>query len=132
MRLQTFRQHHMEKNHKLNVVNFVRETHPEVALDNIASPNRALSRESLKRERYGKRKKLRIMMYCLAEAHTRATQSLFATTPQQRNKSHLGMFNLVAKPKTADSLALAHSMVSIIREACTEWFNCHSNQNNGN
>ena len=32
------------------------------------------------------------------------------------------MLDFVAKHKTADPLALAHSMVSIIKEACTEWF----------
>ena len=85
------------------------------------------------------------MMHCLAEAHRRAKQSLFATTPQasimqdgadsklfsryacctnqlQRKNAHLRVFNLFATHSTADFLALAHSMVSIIKEACTEWF----------
>ena len=142
----------MGKSHTFNATTFVRDTHPGVALDNIASPiedfrdllQNTKPRKLKMRERYGKRKKLRNMMYCLAEAHRRATQCLFATTPQasimqdgadsklfaryacctnqlQRTNGHLGVFNFVAKHKAADSLALAHSMDSIVKEACTEW-----------
>ena len=37
-RLQTLKQHQKQKNHKLNAINFVRDTHPEVTMDGIASP----------------------------------------------------------------------------------------------
>ena len=84
-------------------------------------------------------------MYCLAEAHRRCKQGVFATTSQasimqdraaamlfarlscctkdlQRCGGHLGIYDTVTKHKTADSLALAQSMVSIVTDACTEWF----------
>ena len=84
-------------------------------------------------------------MYCIAEAHRRCKQSVFATTSQisimqdgaasklfarftccgkslQRYAGHLGIYHTVTKHKTADSLAMAQSMVSIVTDACTEWF----------
>ena len=122
-------------------------------MDVIASPiedfrnllQNIKQRKLKKAEAYGKRKKLRKMMYCLAEAHRRCKQSVFATTSQasimqdgaaskffarfscctkdlQRYAGHLGIYDTVTKHKTSDSLALAQSMVSIVTDACTEWF----------
>ena len=85
------------------------------------------------------------MMYCIAEAHRRYKQSVFATTSQaaimqdgaasklfaifsccdknlQRYAGHLGIYHIVTEHKTSDSVAIAQSMVSIVTEACTEWF----------
>ena len=69
-RLQTFRQHHMGKSRTFNAISFVRDTHPEVALDSIASPiedfrdlPQNIKQIKLKMcEGYGKREKLRKMM----------------------------------------------------------------------
>ena len=152
-RLQTLKQHQKQKCHKLNAINFVRDTHPEVAVDGIASPiedfrhllQNIKQRKLKKSETYGKRKKLRKMMYCIAEAHRRYKHSVFATTSQasimqdgasgklfarfsccdnklQRYGGHLGIYDLVTQHKTADSVAVAQSMVSIVTQACTEWF----------
>ena len=89
-RLQTLKQHQKQKCHKLIAINFVRDTHPEVAVDGIASPiedfrhllQNIKQRKLKKSETYGKRKKLRKMMYCIAEAHRRYKHSVFATTSQ--------------------------------------------------
>ena len=78
-RLQTLKQHQKQKCHRLNAINFVRDTHPEVAVDGIASPiedfrhllQNIKQRKLKKSETCGKRKKLRKMMYCIAEAHRR-------------------------------------------------------------
>ena len=122
-------------------------------MDGIASPiedfrdllQNIKQRKLKMAETYGKRKKLRKMMYCLAEAPRRCKQSVFATTSQasimqdgaasklfatfscftkdlQRYAAHLGIYDTVTKHKTSDSLALAQSMVSIVMDACTEWF----------
>ena len=151
-RLQTLKQHQTMKCHKLNAVNFVRDTHPEITMDGMASPIQDFrhllqsikQRKQKQKESYGKRKKLRKMMYCIAEAHRRYKQSVFATTPQasimqdgasgklfarfsccdnklQRYSGHLGIYDLTTQHKTADSVAVAQSMVSIVTEACTEW-----------
>ena len=143
------RQHRNQKYHKLNAINFDRDTHPEAAMDGIASLIEDFSdllqntkqRKLKMAETYGKRKKPRKMMYCLAEAQRRCKQSLFASTSQasimqdgaasqlfarftcctkvvQRYTGHLGIHD----HKTADSLALAQSMVSIVTDARTEWF----------
>jgi hypothetical protein len=151
-RLQTLKQHQTMKCHKLNAVNFVHDTHPEITMDGMASPIQDFrhllqsikQRKQKQKESYGKRKKLRKMMYCIAEAHRRYKQSVFATTPQasimqdgasgklfarfsccdnklQRYSGHLGIYDLTTQHKTADSVAVAQSMVSIVTEACTEW-----------
>jgi hypothetical protein len=152
-RPQSLKQHQNQKCHKSNDINLVRDTHPEVAMDGIVSPiedfrdllQNIRQRKLKMAQTYGKRKKLRKMMYCLAEAHRRCKQTVFATTSQasimqdgaasklfagfscctkdlERYAGHLGIYDTVTKHKTADSLALAQSMVSIVTDACTEWF----------
>ncbi len=146
-RMQALKQHQNQKCHKLNAINFVRDTHPEVAMDGIASPitdfrnllQNIKQRKLRQAETYGKRKKLRKMMYCLAEAHRRCKHGVFATTPQasimqdgaasklfarfsccdnklQRYAGHLGIYDTVTKHNTSDSVAIAQSMVSIVTQ----------------
>ena len=150
-RLQTFRQH-KTKQHSLNAALYVRATMPDAPAADVASPShdfldllQAVRARKVKEEtRYGKRKKLRAMMYCIAEACRRMKQKdlskarqaalmhdgaddklycrLSLCTPEQtRVVGFLGVDNTVEKYKTADSLALANSLINITEAAFTEW-----------
>ena len=83
-RLQTFRQH-ANRQHELNVALYVRTTMPEVPATDFASPAhdfldlyRSVKQRKVKSEEsFGKRKKIRAMTYCLAEACRRRKHRLF-------------------------------------------------------
>jgi hypothetical protein len=148
-RLQTFRQHET-KHHELNAALYVRAMMPEVPAAGFASPShdfldllKAVKARKVKNEeKYAKRKKMRAMTYCLAEAirrmklpilvkakqaalmHDGADDKLYCRftvcTPEHtRVTGFLGVDNTVQKHHTADSLALANSLKSIVEGACT-------------
>ena len=102
-------------------------------------------RKMKKKEAYGDRYKLRRMLFCLAEASRQAKRHQFTTASQacmmhdgadsklfaryalctkdiERKYGFLGVFDLVQQHKTADSLALASSLSSIITNSCTQFY----------
>ena len=125
---------------------------PEVPAAGFASPShdfldllKAVKARKVKNEeKYAKRKKMRAMTYCLAEAirrmklpilvkakqaalmHDGADDKLYCRftvcTPEHtRLTGFLGADNTVQKHHTADSLALANSLKSITEGAFTQW-----------
>ena len=152
-RLQSFRQHAQNPQHKKAAILFVRDTMKDIPLQSIPSASEDFvhllktikERKMKKEEAYGGRYKLRRMLFCLAEASRQAKRHQFTTASQacmmhdgadsklfaryalctkdiERKYGFFGVFDLVQQHKTADSLALASSLSSIITNSCTQFF----------
>ena len=151
-RLQSFRQHAQNPQHKKAAILFVRDTMKDIPLQSIPSASEDFvhllknikERKMKKEEAYGDRYKLRRMLFCLAEASRQAKRHQFTTASQacmmhdgadsklfaryalctkdiERKYGFFGVFDLVQQHKTADSLALASSLSSIITNSCTQF-----------
>ena len=151
-RLQSFKQHAQNPHHKKAAILFVRDTMKDIPLQSIPSTsedfvhllNNIKARKMKNEEAYGKRNKLRRMLFCLAEASRQAKRKLFAQASQacmmhdgadsklfarfalcnkdmERKYGFFGVFDMVCVHKTADSLALAQSLSSIITNSCTQF-----------
>ena len=152
-RLQSFKQHAENPQHKAAAILFVRDTMKDIPLQSIPSTTedfahllKSIKERKMKQEEaYGNRKKLRKMLFCFAEASRQAKRRQFTTASQacmmhdgadsklfaryalctkdiERKYGFLGVHDLVQQHKTADSLALASSLSSIIKHSCTQFF----------
>ena len=151
-RLQSFKQHTLNPQHKAAAILFVRDTMKDIPLQSLPSTSEDFvhllknikERKMKKEEAYGDRYKLRRMLFSLAEASRQAKRHQFTTASQacmmhdgadsklfaryalctkdiERKYGFFGVFDLVQQHKTADSLALASSLSSIITNSCTQF-----------